>query len=87
MGGLPTNGTVNGFVVDPVTPKTMYAAMRDGLFKSVDAGENWKPLGKELKNIAAVTVTPRKPNQIYAATVEGRILASADGGLKWKAQK
>ena len=87
MGGLPTNRTVNGFAVDPSNPKIMYVAMRDGLFKSTDAGENWKSLGKELKNMAAVTVNPKKPNEIYAATTEGKIFASADGGLKWKAQR
>ncbi len=87
MGSLSTHGTVKGFAVDPENPKTMYAATRDGLFKSADAGESWKPLGKDVKNSAAVTVSPRKPHDIYVANVEGKIFTSADGGLKWKAQK
>lgn len=87
MGGLPANKTVNGFAVDPSNPKLMYVAMRDGLFKSTDAGESWRPLGKELKNSAAVAMSPKEPNEIYAASTEGKILASADGGLKWKARK
>ena len=87
MGGLPTNRTVNGFAVDPGNPKTMYVAMRDGLFKSGDAGQTWKPLGKELKNMAAVTVNHRKPSEVYAATADGVIFKSTDEGMTWKAQK
>ena len=86
MGGLPANRTVNGFAVDPVNPKIMYVAMRDGLFKSIDAGETWKPLGKELKNLGAVTVNPKKQNEIYAATIQGMIFKSTDGGTRWKRQ-
>ena len=87
MGGLPTNKTVNGFVADPSNPKTMYVAMRDGLFKSTDAGNSWRQIGSELKNIASVTVNPKNSNEVYVATADGKIFASADGGLKWKAQK
>jgi len=46
VGGLPANRTVNGFAVDPENPKVMYVAMRDGLFKSTDAGEIWKSVGE-----------------------------------------
>lgn len=86
MGGLPTNRTVNGFAVDSENPKIMYVAMRDGLFKSTDAGEPWKRVGNELKNLAAVTVNPKKPNEIYTATMQGIIFKSADGGTKWERQ-
>ena len=84
MGGLPANRTVNGFAVDPQNPKVMYVAMRDGLFKSTDTGETWKPLGKELKNLAAVTVNPRKTSEVYAATMDGVVFKSTDGGTTWK---
>lgn len=87
MGGLPTNRTVNGFAVDPGNPKVMYAAMRDGLFKSTDAGETWKPVGKGLKNLAAVTVNPRKPMEVYASTIEGVTFRSTDGGTTWERQQ
>ncbi len=86
MGGLPTNRTVNGFAVNPVDPKVMYVAMRDGLFKSTDAGESWKPVGKGLKNMAAVAVHPKRPNEVYAATADGVIVQSTDGGTTWKRQ-
>ena len=84
MGGLPANRTANGFAVSPSDPKVMYVAMRDGLFKSADAGETWKPVGKELKNPAAVAVNSRKPNEVYAATADGVIYRSTDGGTRWE---
>lgn len=87
MGGLPTNRTVNGFVIDPENLKTMFVAMRDGLFKSTDAGVSWKVVGTELKNAAAVAINPKKPNEVYVATMDGKIYSSADAGMKWKKQQ
>lgn len=87
MGGLPANKTVNGFAVDPQNPKVMYVAARDGLFKSTDAGETWKPVGKELKDLAAVAVDRRKTSEVYAATMEGVIFKSMNGGVTWERQK
>ncbi|MBI2461847.1 MAG: hypothetical protein HYV61_10235 [Candidatus Rokubacteria bacterium] len=87
MGGLPANRTVYGFAVDPKSPKVMYVAMRDGLFKSTNAGKTWKPVGEGLKTMAAVTVNPRQPNEVYAATAEGVIVKSPDGGMTWERLK
>lgn len=87
MGGLPANRTVNGFAVDPENPKVMYVAMRDGLFKSTDAGENWRSVGQGLKNLAAVTVNPKRPGEVYVASVDGIIFRSADGGKTWTRQQ
>jgi photosystem II stability/assembly factor-like uncharacterized protein len=84
VGGLPANRTVNGFAVDPENPKVMYVAVRDGLFKSTDAGETWKPLGKELKNLAAVAVNPKRPGEVYVSTADGVIFVSMNGGTTWE---
>ena len=87
MGGLPANRTVNGFAVNPEDPKIMFVAMRDGLFKSTDAGASWKVVGNELKNVAAVTINPKKPTEMYLSTMDGTIYVSADAGMKWKKQR
>jgi photosystem II stability/assembly factor-like uncharacterized protein len=84
VGGLPTNRTANGFAVDAENTKVMYVATRDGLFKSGDAGESWKPLGKELKNLSSVVVNSKRPAEVYFATLDGVIFKSADGGAKWE---
>jgi photosystem II stability/assembly factor-like uncharacterized protein len=83
VGGLPTNRTVNGFAVDPTNAKVMHVAMRDGLFRSMDGGESWKSVGKNLKNLAAVAVNPKRPSEVYVSTMEGKILRSVDGGTTW----
>jgi photosystem II stability/assembly factor-like uncharacterized protein len=86
-GGLPAARTVNGFAVSPADPKAMYVAMRAGLFKSVDGGASWKAVGKGLKNMAAVALNPRRPDEVYAATADGVIFRSADRGTTWNRQK
>jgi hypothetical protein len=75
---------VNGFAVDPGNPQIMYAATRDGLFKSVDAGGRWASVGKELKNVAAVAAHSRRPVEVYVATMDGVISRSRDGGTTWQ---
>ena len=87
MGGLPTSQTANGFAADPENPKAMYVAMRDGLFKSVDAGDTWTKLGSGLKNLAAVTVNPRRSTEVYVATTDGHVFRSGDGGTTWTRQR
>ncbi|MBI4013905.1 MAG: hypothetical protein HY359_16425 [Candidatus Rokubacteria bacterium] len=87
MGGLPANRTVNGFAASPADPKVLYAALRDGLFKSPDGGATWTSVGKGLKNMAAVTVNPKQPTEVYAASAEGVIFRSRDGGTTWERQK
>ena len=86
MGGLPANRTVNGFAVQPGDPKDMFVAMRDGLFKSIDAGESWKSVGNGLRNLAAVAINPKKPTEMFVSTTDGTIYMSADAGMKWRKQ-
>lgn len=84
MGGLPT-GTVNGFSVDPADPKLMYVAMRDGVYRSVDAGEKWTVAAGGPKNAVAVAVHPTRRGEVYTASAEGAIFVSRDGGQRWDA--
>lgn len=81
MGGLPTT-TVNGFAVSPADPKVMYVAMRDGVFRSQDAGGTWKRTTGP-KNAVAIAINPKKPAELYAATAEGKLFRSSDGGEQW----
>lgn len=87
MGGLPTSRTVNGFAVNPEDSRVMYAGMRDGLFQSRDAGQRWEPIGKGLKDLAAVAVNPRRPIEVYAVSMDGTVYRTADGGKTWEPQR
>jgi len=86
VGGLPTSRTANGFAVNPADSTRMYVAMRDGLFTSTDAGASWTLAVKSPKNLAAVTVHPRRSREVYVATAEGMLYRSMDGGTTWERQ-
>lgn len=82
VGGLPTT-TVNGFAVHPMNPKVMYVATRQGIFRTDNAGRTWTHAADGPKNVAAVAVNPKQPTEVYAATADGEIIRSGDGGVRW----
>ena len=82
MGGLPTS-TVNAFAVDPANPNSMYVGMRDGVFVSRDGGATWARADGP-RNVAALAIHPKRPTDIVAATLDGIIWSSRDGGTRWQ---
>lgn len=42
------------------------------------------PAPADLKDLAAVAVNPRKPEEVYVSTAEGAIVRRPDGGVTWK---
>jgi hypothetical protein len=74
---------VNGFAVHPTNAQLMYVAMRDGIFRSDNGGERWTRAAGGPKNVAAVAINPKKPMEMYAATVDGKLFRSSDGGTRW----
>ncbi|MBI4638628.1 MAG: hypothetical protein HY727_20000 [Candidatus Rokubacteria bacterium] len=82
VGGLPTS-TVNGFAVDTTNPSVMYVALREGVFRTDDAGQRWEPVTGGPRNAAAVAVHPKRPAEVYAATSEGAVWVSTNGGVRW----
>ena len=85
MGGLPT-GTVNGFAVHPSNPKVMYVAMRDGVFRTDNAGQSWIR-AESVTNAATVAVDAKRTSEVYATTIEGQVFVSRDGGVTWARQR
>jgi len=82
VGGLPT-GTINGFTVDPKNSKVMYVALRDGVFRSDDAGKAWRRVAGGPKNVAALTMNPKRPGEVFAITADGKLYLSRDAGGQW----
>ncbi len=67
----PGQGTVNTVVVDPSNPSTYYVgAPTGGLWKSTNAGRDWKPLTDFLSRIgvSAIAVDPSNSDIIYIGT-------------------
>lgn len=88
-------GAVTGVLaIDPSDPQTLYAVFGDAssrldashLAKSTDGGANWKYLrsGAHYISATAVTIDPREPSTIYAATQFQGVLRTTDGGTTWR---
>ena len=88
MGGLPTEKTIYTIGVNAVEPKVLYAALREGVFQSTDAGKTWTKLsnGLEKASIVALAAHPSDAKVVFAATAEGVIFKSTDGGQIWRRQ-
>jgi photosystem II stability/assembly factor-like uncharacterized protein len=78
---------VNGFEVHPTNPKVMYVATRPGIFRTDNAGKTWVRADDGPANVAAVVVNPKNPSEVYAATADGQIFRSSDGGLRWEGRR
>ncbi|MFT6096475.1 MAG: photosystem II stability/assembly factor-like uncharacterized protein [Nonlabens sp.] len=64
-----------------------------GIYKSLDAGRNWKLMGLEkTRNIHRVIIDPTNPDVVYAAAIgspwgvhpERGVFKTTDGGKSWK---
>ena len=86
MGGLPTQKTIYAFVHSPKDSKTMYVALREGLYLSKDGGNQWSLLKKSPKGVVAIVLQPKDPSKIFAGSGDGKIFLSNDGGSNWKLQ-
>jgi len=58
----------------PVNPTTLFAAgVSGGIWRSVDDGASWRPIGEGLTNlnVNALAIDPQTPDVMYAGTGEG----------------
>jgi len=82
----PNGASIEGVVIDPSSPQTLYAATWGaGVYKSVDGGASWSPINAGLTNLQtfAVAIHPSHPQTLYAGTTGGGVFTSADGGASW----
>jgi len=70
--------------VDPLSPNIIYAGTQnEGVFKSTDHGDAWKPAGTGLSGaITFLTPDPSKSGRLFASTATAFYL-SEDGGQSW----
>lgn len=67
-------GRTRTLVFDPVNPDIMYAGgVSGGVWKTLDAGAHWRPIGDMLANLAvnSLAIDPQDGNVLYAGTGEG----------------
>jgi len=98
--GVQSMGAV---AIDPKNPKVVWAgtgeswvrnsvSIGDGIYKSVDGGENWSNAGlKDSEHIAKILIDPRSSDTVYACATghlwddnaERGVYRTSDGGKTW----
>jgi len=95
--------SIGAIAIDPQTPKTIWVgtgepwtrnsvSIGNGIYKSVDGGENWTFMGlKESERISKILIDPKDGNTVYAC-VPGKLWSDSeargvykttDGGQSW----
>ena len=98
------NVSIGALAIAPSEPSVLYvgtgegnprnsASFGEGMFKSVDAGDHWTPIGlTDTGKIARVVIDPRNPDLVYVAALghtwgpseERGLFKTTDGGRTWK---
>jgi len=91
-------GRTRGLVIDlndPTGNTLLAGSVGGGIWRSTDAGNNWRPLTDDVPRLSVTSIaqSPSNPDIFYAGTGEGfpngdaaigdGILKSEDGGLSW----
>ena len=99
----PDVQSIGAVAVDPSNPKIVWTgtgeswvrnsvSIGDGIYKSVDGGENWKNVGlKDSEHIAKILIDPKDGNIVYACATghlwddnaERGVYKTNDGGKSW----
>jgi photosystem II stability/assembly factor-like uncharacterized protein len=86
----PEGGLVTALAADPQNPSTLYAATCAGVFKTVNAGANWRPVNSGLGEFAcglqagSLAVDPQHTGTVYVIS-SNQIFKTTDGGERWAA--
>ena len=75
------------YLIDPTdSDRMLYATHR--VYRSTNGGQSWSPISGDLTNvngaIRALAMAPSDPQVVYAATNDGNVLVSLDGGSGWE---
>lgn len=86
--GLPTQCVA----ADPLQPEQMYCGtFGHGLWRSVDAGATWQPVGEGIRSQQIMAVAVSRAERVgacgvvYAGTEPSALYRSEDGGNTWRA--
>src|SRR5215510_10352045 len=99
VGPRNINGRIKCLAVHPDQADVVYVgAASGGVWKTVDGGRSWRPLGDDFDCLAIGAIAVMPPDTVYAATGEGVIAGrygldhnfpgvglyvSPDGGVTW----
>lgn len=79
-------GYINSVAIDHKYKCTLYAALQNKIWKSIDCARSWKNQYFDTRSeiyVSAVAVDPASSNIVYGGLSGGDLLKSADGGASW----
>jgi PKD repeat protein len=76
-----TGAWVTPWLIDPVTPATLYAGFQD-VWKSTNRGTNWTKISSMGGTLTILNVAPSNPAYIYAGGTSNLSMTS-NGGTTW----
>ncbi len=82
----PGVGRITGIAVDPLDNNhIIIGANTGGVWKTIDGGSNWSPMGDYFSNLSvySVTIDPQDSNIYYFGSSSGLIYKSLDAGATW----
>jgi hypothetical protein len=66
------------------SPRAIYAATNNGVFKSTDEAASWTLANTGVgPDVFTLAIDPSKPATLYAGTLGSRVFKSTDGGQNW----
>jgi photosystem II stability/assembly factor-like uncharacterized protein len=80
------NKSVRAMAIAPSDDKVIVAGALDGVYRSIDGGNNWLRISANdgiVKNVESVAIDPKDPNTIYAGTWH-LAWKTSDGGTNWQ---
>ncbi|UCH11232.1 MAG: hypothetical protein JSU61_04915 [Fidelibacterota bacterium] len=83
---LRGRGEVAGVCINPVAPEIIYAAVkRYGIYRTLDGGESWEPLGMESmermqRRFHSVDLNPHNPAEVWVAHFGNSFSKGLDDG-------
>jgi len=83
---LTGQGVVNDIAVDSKYNCTIFAAVHNTIYKSIDCSRTWEPTYFETRSgqfITALAIDKNDSRFVFAGTVEGSFLISEDYGYSW----
>lgn len=78
--------SVHDITIDPGNHNNLYIATAEGVFKSIDGGDNWAWSGGDLPKTgySTILISHDNPKVLFALSSLDGVFKSDDGGITWK---